>query len=47
MLTSVNSIQDTRTLVTRGGGFLGQHVLEVLAERGYIRVAAPLARSTT
>lgn len=41
MVTSLNGSQDTRILVTGGGGFLGQHVLEVLAERGYTRVAAP------
>src|SRR5688572_7188317 len=30
-----------RVLVTGGSGFLGQHVLSVLAERGYQNVVAP------
>ena len=30
-----------RVLVTGGSGFLGRHVLEVLAERGFRDVVAP------
>ncbi len=41
MSSSLNNSPHTRILITGGGGFLGRHVLDVLADRGYDNVSAP------
>src|SRR6266567_5245084 len=41
MSLQVPPVAQPRILVTGGGGFLGRHVLEVLARRGYQDVTAP------
>src|SRR5438477_1994611 len=41
MSLQVPPVAQPRILVTGGGGFLGKHVLEVLARRGYQDVTAP------
>src|SRR3989442_8582948 len=40
-MSPTEAVKHGRILVTGGGGFLGNHVLQILSEHGYVDIVAP------